>query len=223
MKLLIVEDEIPLADSLKRGLTEAGYEVTVLTDGEIAFAEARKNIFNLIILDWRLPLKSGVDVCRDLRSEGNRSLILMLTAMDSVESRILGLESGADDYLTKPFSFQELLARIHALSRRAEATVQTTFTIDDLIVDTMTRTVTRGGQKISFSTKEYALLECFVRNQNRILSRNEIAERVWNITFETGTNVIDVYINYLRQKLDVGSRKQLIHTIYRSGYVMKDS
>lgn len=223
MKLLIVEDEIPLADSLKRGLTEAGYEVTVLTDGETAFAEARKNIFNLIILDWRLPLKSGVDVCRDLRSEGNRSLILMLTAMDSVESRILGLESGADDYLTKPFSFQELLARIHALSRRAEATVQTTFTIDDLIVDTMTRTVTRGGQKISFSTKEYALLECFVRNQNRILSRNEIAERVWNITFETGTNVIDVYINYLRQKLDVGSRKQLIHTIYRSGYVMKDS
>ena len=146
----------------------------------------------------------------------------MLTAMDSIENRVTGLESGADDYLIKPFSFQELLARIHALLRRAATATQTTYRVDDLAIDTMTRSVKRGGIPISLSTKEYALLEYFIRNVHTVLSRSQIAKDVWNISFDTGTNVIDVYVNYLRQKLDIGNRKQLIHTIYRSGYVMKE-
>lgn len=221
MNLLIVEDEAMLADSLQRGLTEAGYSVSIAGDGEAALAEIRAHGYDLVLLDWRLPKKSGIDVCRELRSEGNHTLIIMLTALDSIESKVDGLESGADDYLTKPFSFQELIARIHALLRRTVNPIQTMFTIDDLVVNTLTRTVRRGGQPIVLSSKEFALLEYFLRNINTVLSRAQIAQQVWNIASHTGTNIIDVYINFLRQKLDIGSRKQLIHTVYRAGYVLK--
>ena len=222
MNLLIVEDEALLADSLQRGLTEAGYSITTVGDGEAALAEIRARSYDLVLLDLRLPKKSGIDVCRELRSEGNATLILMLTALDSLESKVEGLESGADDYLTKPFSFQELIARIHALLRRSTAPLpQTIFNIDDLVVNLLARTVQRGGQPVSLSSKEYALLEYFLRNINTVVTRQQIAQQVWNISSPTGTNVIDVYVNFLRQKLDIGSRKQLIHTVYRAGYVLK--
>ncbi len=221
MNLLIVEDEEMLADSLQRGLSEAGYTVSVVGDGEAAIEEIRTHSYDLVLLDLRLPKKSGIDVCRELRTEGNRTPIIMLTALDSIESKVDGLESGADDYLTKPFSFQELIARIHACLRRAVSTTQTMFTIDDLVVDTLTRSVRRGGQPISLSSKEFSLLEYLLRNINTVLSRAQIAQQVWNISSDTGTNVIDVYINFLRQKLNTGSRRQLIHTVYRAGYVLK--
>lgn len=221
MNLLIVEDEETLSDSLKRGLTEAGYSVSVTHDGDTALNLVNTNQFDLLILDWRLPKKSGIEVTKQLRIDGNDILILMLTAMDDVESRVLGLETGADDYLTKPFSFQELLARIHALFRRSIVHAQTTYMIDDLILDTLTRTVRRGDNKIILTTKEYALLEYFMRNIGTVLSRAQIAEHVWNISFDTGTNLIDVYVNYIRQKLDTGNRRQLIHSVYKVGYVMK--
>ena len=222
MNLLIVEDEALLADSLQRGLTEAGYSITIVGDGEAALAEIRVRSYDLVLLDLRLPKKSGIEVCRELRSEGNTTLILMLTALDSLESKVDGLDSGADDYLTKPFSFQELIARIHALLRRSASPLpQTIFTIDDLAVNLLARTVQRGGQPISLSAKEFALLEYFLHNINAVVTRQQIAQQVWNISSPTGTNVIDVYINFLRQKLDIGSRKQLSHTVYRAGYVLK--
>jgi two-component system, OmpR family, copper resistance phosphate regulon response regulator CusR len=221
MNLLIVEDEAILADSLQRGLTEAGYSVSIVGDGEAALTEIRAHGYDLVLLDWRLPKKSGIDVCRELRSEGNHTLIMMLTALDSIENKVDGLKSGADDYLTKPFAFQELTARIHALLRRSISLPQTMFTIDDLVVNTLTRTVRRGGQSIGLSSKEFALLEYFLRNVNTVISRQQIAQQVWNIDSPTGTNIIDVYVNFLRQKLDIGSRRQLIHTVYRSGYLLK--
>jgi len=221
MRLLVVEDEKPLAQSLRKGLVEEGYAVDVAYDGAQGLFLAKTEEYDAIILDWRLPKRSGQEVCQELRGAGIDTPILILTVLEAVENKILGLDSGADDYLTKPFSFQELTARIRALLRRAQGQPKAPLQLDDLVLDPARHKVSRGGKTIILTGKEYALLEYLLRNQNKVVTRTAIAEHVWDINFDTNTNVIDVYINHLRQKLDCGSRRPLIHTVYGVGYIME--
>lgn len=221
MRILVIEDEKRLSDVLRKGLSEEGYIVDVAQDGDEGYRMAIDTEYDLIILDWRLPKRTGVDLLRELRSEGCAIPVLMLTARIEIADRVEGLDAGADDYLTKPFAFEELLARVRALLRRERRETSATLEIDDLVVDPATHAVKRGGVSISLSTREYALLEYFLRNRNRVLSRTVIAEHVWDFPYATTTNVIDVYVKYLRDKLDVGSRRPLIHTIRGTGYIMR--
>lgn len=221
MRILLVEDEAPIADFISRGLTEHGFGVDVARDGEEALDWPAVADFDIIILDVMLPRRDGIDVCRTLRQRGLRTPVLMLTARDAVEDRVLGLDSGADDYLVKPFAFAELLARLRALSRREPALLGNALRIADLLLDTATRRVSRAGADVDLTAKEFAILEYLMRHPNQVLSRNLIAEHVWNYDFENSTNVIDVHIKNLRKKVNDRDGK-LIQTLRGAGYRVSD-
>lgn len=231
MKILIVEDEVAVAEVLKRGLMEAGYETAVAADGEKGFTMASENPWDLIILDINLPGLNGLDLCRKLRQTDEITPVLMLTALSMSDDIVAGLEAGADDYLSKPFRFNELYARIRALTRRKKITSSAMppsdhtspeiFTLADLQIDFDAREVKRAGKAIQLTAREYALLEYLAKNSGKVRSRLQIAEAVWNLDFETGTNFIDVYINYLRNKIDKPFDKKLIHTVTGFGYTLR--
>lgn len=222
MRILVVEDEKKVASFIKKGLEEEHYAVDIAYDGEEGLALAQINEYDLILLDIMLPKLDGMEVLTRIRGNGSSVPILILTAKDSVEDIVTGLDTGSDDYLTKPFSFAELVARVRALLRRRANEKMDILTVGDLSLSTSTHRVKRGGRKIELTPKEYALLEYFMRNPNRILTRTLITEHVWDYHFDPETNVIDVYVNYLRKKIDHGFQKKLIHTIRGSGYIMKD-
>jgi heavy metal response regulator len=221
MRILVVEDEAKMAGFIKRGLEEEGSVVDVSPDGHDGLYRATTGTYDLILLDITLPLMDGFEVCRKLREEHVSTPILLLTARDSVEMKVRGLDSGADDYLTKPFAFAELLARIRALRRRDRAEVNLRLQIGDLILDPLSRRVTRANQQITLTSKEYSLLECFMRHPDQVLSRTVLSEKVWDETFDSFTNVIDVYVNYLRNKIDRNFSPKLIHTVRGAGYVLR--
>ena len=220
MRLLLVEDEPQMAGFIAKGLREQSYAVDVASDGEQALYEADINDYDLIILDIRLPVKDGFAVCRELRERGFRPPILMLTALDGAEDMVSGLNYGADDYLSKPFDFRVLLARIRALLRRAEQVRPNVIQVADLTLDTLNHTATRNGRNIRLTAKEYALLELLMLRAGQILGRATIAEHVWDENFDPFSNVIDVYVNRLRKKIDHGSDRQLIHTRRSEGYML---
>jgi DNA-binding response OmpR family regulator len=222
MQILIVEDELKIAHFLKRGLMEESYVVDIASDGEKALEKLEINTYDFVILDLMIPKVDGVTVCRAIREKDANIPILMLTAKDSVEDKIAGLDAGADDYMTKPFSFTELSARIRALLRRGKKADPTIFTIDNLQLNPATRTATRGGKSITLTTREYALLEYFMRNPNRLLSKTVILEHVWDYNYDGLSNIVETYIKYLRKKLQTSkSDKELIHTLRGSGYIFK--
>jgi len=218
MRVLVVEDEHRIADFISRGLSEQGYAVDVAYNGDEALDWVEVAEFDVIVLDVMLPVRDGIEVCRTLRQRGLRTPILMLTARDAVEDRVRGLDSGADDYLVKPFAFAELLARLRALTRRESAVVGTVLQVDDLILNTTTREASRQGMSLELTSKEYALLEYLMRHPNQVLTRTMIAEHVWNYEFDNSTNVIDVHIRNLRRKIDDPSPTKLIHTVRGAGY-----
>ncbi|CAN5918474.1 response regulator transcription factor [soil metagenome] len=224
MKILIVEDEPKVAAFLKKGLSEQGYEVELAYDGTVGVKLALEQEFDLVILDVILPGISGVEVCRQIREAKSNLFILMLTALGSTDEKIMGLDSGADDYLVKPFEFQELLARIRALSRRSqEGAKREILRIADLEMDLLKKAVTRSGVHISLTAREFGLLQYLLRNKGRVVSRVDIIEHVWETSFDSGSNVIDVYINFLRKKIDKDYPTKLIHTLVGMGYVIKES
>lgn len=217
----MVEDEKKVASFIKRGLEEEFYAVDVAHDGEEALYLAATNDYDLVILDILLPKIDGLEVLHTLRAKGYMIPILMLTAKGSVDDIVKGLDTGCDDYLTKPFAFAELLARTRALLRRKEKETVTQLAVADLLLDPMTHTVTRGNNRIDLTAKEFALLEYLVRNVNRVVTRTMISEHVWNYDFDPMTNVIDVYVNHLRKKIDRDTDQKLIHTIRGAGYMVK--
>jgi DNA-binding response OmpR family regulator len=221
MRILVVEDEAKVASFIRRALEEESYAVDVCADGAQGLAMARGGGYDLVVLDVMLPGLSGVEVLTSLRQGKIATPVLILTAQTQVEHRVRGLDAGADDYLTKPFAIEELLARARALLRRGSGAAAGVLEVDDLVLNPATREVTRGGQRIELTAKEYALLDYLMRNAGRVLTRPMIAEHVWNQDFDTYTNVIDVYVTYLRAKIDRGHARRLIHTVRGSGYVLK--
>jgi len=220
MRLLLVEDDARIARFVAKGLREQAYAVDVSATGEDALYQAAVNAYDLVILDVMIPAPDGFAVCRELRKSGQRMPILMLTARDAVEDRIAGLDHGADDYLTKPFEFRELLARLRALLRRSGELRSEKITIADLVLDTGAQTAKRAGRNITLTAKEYALLEYLARNVGRVVRRAEIAEHVWDETFDPFSNLIEVYINRLRRKIDEDAPKPLLQTRRGVGYVL---
>lgn len=220
MRVLLVEDEQNVASFLKKGLEEEFYTVDVAEAGGDGLAMATSKEYDCIILDVMLPEMSGIEICKKLRSANVKTPILMLTALDSIGSKVEGLESGADDYLTKPFAFSELLARIRALLRRAPDSLSE-LTLNDLRMDLLSRRVFRGDQEIVLTQKGFAILEYFLRNKGRVLSRTQIIENIWGYNFDPNTNVVDVHIKFLREKIDKDFKTRLIHTVRGSGYVLK--
>jgi DNA-binding response OmpR family regulator len=220
MRLLLVEDDAGIARFVAKGLREQAYAVDVVASGEEALYQAAINSYDLVILDVMVPAPDGFAVCRELRKSGQRMPILMLTARDAVEDRISGLDHGADDYLTKPFEFRELLARLRALLRRSDNLRPESIVVADLLLDTAGQNASRGGRTISLTTKEYALLEFLARNAGRVVGRAEIAEHVWDEEFDPFSNLIEVYVNRVRRKIDAGSSTPLIHTRRGAGYVL---
>ena len=221
MRLLVVEDEKKVASFIKKGLEEEGYVVDVAADGESGLRMALDQVHDLIVLDLHLPKKNGLRVLQELRAEKVNTPVLLLTVRAAIEDKVLGLDAGADDYLTKPFAFQELLARVRALLRRRAEAEATVLRVGDLTLDPARRLVFRGEEKIDLTLKEFTLLEYFMRNSGRVLTRTMIAERVWGYDFDPMTNVIDVYVNYLRKKIDAAQERKLIHTVRGVGYVLK--
>jgi len=220
----LAEDDYKIATLIKNGLAENGYEVSVYQDGNIALQAFQSNSFQLLILDVMMPHITGIDICRQLRQAQIQTPILMLTALGTIDDKVNGLEAGADDYLVKPFHFRELLARIEAMLRRQNlsATVQNKqLEFEDVILDISSKEVKRAGALIDLTAKEFHLLELFMRNPNRLLSRQYIAEQVWEVNFDTGTNVVDVYVNFLRNKIEKGFERKLIHTKIGMGYIFK--
>lgn len=223
MKILLVEDEPKVASFIKQGLEEQQYDVTVAFDGFFGKKLAVQNPYDLIILDVLIPQINGIEVCKQIRAENISTPVLMLTALGTTDDKVLGLDSGADDYLVKPFDFKELLARVRVLTKRYVDKVYQSSKIQvaDLEMNMDEKTVRRHGKKIDLTAKEFALLEYFVRHKGKVLSRTEIAEKVWDLNFDTGTNVIDVYVNFLRKKIDKDFDVKLIHTVVGMGYIMK--
>ncbi|OUJ72656.1 response regulator transcription factor [Hymenobacter crusticola] len=223
MKILLVEDEPKVSAFIRRGLEEENYEVEVAYDGHFGRQLALTHDYELIILDVILPNMSGLEVLRAVRAQDQQVPILMLTALGTTTDKLQGFDGGADDYLVKPFDFQELLARVRALTRRRGTEKKgALLTLADLTLDTAAKTVTRGGQPLKLTAREFGLLELFMRHKGRVLSRAEIAENSWEEAFDSGSNVIDVYVNYLRNKIDKGFSKKLIHTVVGMGYVMRE-
>jgi heavy metal response regulator len=218
MKILIVEDEKRITSFIRKGLQYEGYTVDVSYEGENGLEKAKDENIDLIILDVMLPKKDGISVCRELREMGISTPVIMLTAKDGVDDRVKGLDAGADDYLVKPFAFKELLARIRSLLRRGDAVKQLILQVGDLELDPSSREVRRRDKIIDLSKKEYSLLEYLMRNKNQVLTRTMIAEHVWDYDFDSFTNTIDVYIRYLRKKIDDGFEVKLIKTIRGIGY-----
>ena len=223
MNILVIEDEPNVAGFLKKGLEEQLHRVTIAYDGILGTRLALANNFDLVILDIILPLANGLEACLQIKRVKKDLPILMLTALGTVSDKVKGFENGADDYLTKPFHFEELLARIKALDRRRIIVSSGAFfSVGDLTMDCYSRTVKRNGKIISLTVREFSLLEVLMFNKNRVLSRTYIAEAVWGINFNRGTNLIDVYINYLRAKIDKGNSHRLIHTIVGMGYMIRE-
>jgi two-component system, OmpR family, copper resistance phosphate regulon response regulator CusR len=220
VKVLLVEDEPRVARFVARGLREQTYAVDVARDGEEGIYYATENEYDVVILDVMLPVKDGYAVCRELRAAGFRTPILMLTARGALDDKVTGLDCGADDYLTKPFEFAELLARLRALLRRPVQLRPETVRIADLTLNTGTHAVTRASKCIGLTAKEYALLEFFVLNENRVVNREQISQHVWDENFDPSSNIIDVYVNRLRTKIDAGSDRPLIHTRRGEGYML---
>ena len=220
MRVLLVEDEPRVAGFIAKGLREQTYAVDVARDGPEALYSAGVNDYDLVILDVMLPVKDGYAVCRELRGSGLRTPILMLTARDAVDDRVKGLDCGADDYLTKPFDFKELLARLRALVRRTAEIRPEVIRVLDLTLNTANHTAGRAGKPISLTAKEYALLEFLLMNQNRVVNREQIAEHVWDENFDPFSNIIDVYIRRLRAKIDDAFERPLIHTRRGAGYIL---
>lgn len=226
MRILVVEDQVKMANFLKKGLQEVGYAVDIAESGTAAESFCAQGEYDLIILDVMLPDQSGIDTARHFRRDGFGGPILMVTALSTTKDKVNGLDAGADDYLTKPYSFEELHARVRALLRRKNTSatgVASTLQFSDLELDLIQRKARRAGQEISLTTKEFALLEYFMRNPERPLGRISIAEHVWDIHFDSESNVIDVYINLLRKKVDAPFGKKLIHTVVGVGYALKES
>jgi heavy metal response regulator len=221
VRLLVVEDESKVASFIKKGLEEEGYAVDLAADGELGLAMALERVHDLIILDIRLPKMDGLRVLQMLRRDKITAPVLLLTVRATIEDKVLGLDAGADDYLTKPFAFQELVARVRALLRRRAEAEPTVLQVGDLSLDPARRTVTRGGVKIDLTAREFALLDYFMRNPGRVLTRTMIAEHVWDYSFDTSTNVIDVYVNYLRKKIDAEREPKLLHTVRGAGYMLR--
>jgi DNA-binding response OmpR family regulator len=220
MRVLLVEDDSRIAHFVAKGLREQTYAVDVVGSGEEALYQAAINPYDVVILDVMIPTPDGFAVCKTLRKSGQRMPILMLTARDAVEDRIEGLDHGADDYLTKPFEFRELLARLRALLRRPTTLQPARLVVADLVVDTAEQTVSRDGRTIPMTAKEYALVEFLARNANRVVGRAEIAEHVWDEEFDPFSNLIEVYVNRVRRKIDAGAVKPLLHTRRGAGYVL---
>ena len=220
MRLLLVEDDARIARFVAKGLREQAYAVDVASTGEEALYQAAINTYDLVILDVMIPGRNGFEVCGELRKSGQRMPILMLTARDAVEDRITGLDRGADDYLTKPFEFRELLARLRALLRRSGELRPAKIAIADLVLDTAAQSASRGGRAVTLTAKEYALLEFLARNAGRVVGRAEIAEHVWDETFDPFSNLIEVYVNRVRGKIDADSEKPLLHTRRGAGYIL---
>ena len=223
IKILVVEDEPKVAAFIKEGLEEEQYEVTTVFDGYFGLKIASEQKFDVILLDLMLPYTNGLEICKKLRELQIQTPILMLTALGSTDDKVIGLDAGADDYLVKPFDFKELLARIRVLHKRInnQNFESAILSIADLILNTETKTVTRNEVLIDLTAKEFLLLEYFLKNKSRVISRKEIAEKVWGLNFDTGTNVIDVYINFLRKKIDKDFSLKLIHTIIGMGYTIR--
>ncbi|MDP4175416.1 MAG: response regulator transcription factor [Bacteroidota bacterium] len=223
MKVLIIEDEKKVSSFIKRGLEEEYYTVDVAYDGKTGESMALNEEYDVILLDIMLPQKDGIAVLKTLRGEKISTPVLLLTAKHTIEEKVEGLDAGADDYLTKPFAFEELLARLRALLRRSETDKSIHLKAADLILDTQTHNVTRNGIEITLTPKEYSILEYLLRNKNRVISRTKLSEHVYDYHFDTDTNVIDVYINKLRNKIDKDFDKQLLHTVRGVGYIIKDN
>ncbi|WP_447968197.1 response regulator transcription factor [Nitrospira sp. M1] len=221
MRILVVEDEPKVASFIRRALEEESYAVDVCADGQQGQDWAQSIDYDLIVLDLMLPGIPGLELLKQIRKGGVKTPVMILTARSEVDQRVKGLDAGADDYLTKPFAIEELLARARALLRRAGGVPTGILEVGDLVLNPVTREVTRGDQRIELTTKEYALLEYLMRNAGRVLTRPMITEHVWDLDFDTFTNVIDVYISYLRNKIDKGREQSLIQTVRGSGYVMR--
>lgn len=225
MKILVIEDEQSVSSFIKKGLEEHGHEVTQAFDGSMGIRMASQNQYDLIILDIILPGINGLEVCQKLREQGDTQIpVLMLTALAATDDIVTGLDAGADDYLKKPFKFKELLARVRALTRRKNlATTSNQLSVADLQLDLDSKTVTRDNKPIKLTAREFNLLEYLIRNKGRVVSRVDILENVWEVNFDMGTNVIDVYVNYLRNKIDKHFSPKLIHTVVGMGYVLKEN
>ena len=221
MRILVVEDEKKLNELISSKLKLEHYSVDSCYDGTDALDYLRGAEYDAVVLDIMLPGMSGLDVLRHIRRKDDRTPVLLLTAKDSIEDRVKGLDTGADDYLVKPFAFDELMARIRVMMRRGSQSISNVFTLADLVVDCDARTVTRGGIPITLSSKEFSVLEYMIRNAGTVLSRDKISRHIWNYDYEGGSNVVDVYIRYLRKKLDEGHTPKLIHTIRGAGYVLR--
>lgn len=222
MKILLVEDEERLASFIRKGISAEGYEVTVAFDGRTGLSLFRKDIYDIIILDVNLPQLNGFELCRLIRLENEDVPVLMLTALDSMADKSDGFNAGADDYLAKPFEFQELLLRLRALTRRNGFKQKQILRLADLELNLDTKTVTRAGKRIDLTTREYSLMEYLMLNKGKTISRVDISERVWSLNFDSNTNVIDVYISYLRKKIDKDFSPKLLHTIVGMGYVLRE-
>ncbi len=221
---MLLEDEPKTLQSVKQGLEENGYDVDFAYDGLIGLQLARRNQYQLIISDIIMPGINGVELCQELRNGGNETPFLMLTALSTTDDKVIGFDAGADDYLVKPFEFKELLARVRALTKRGSNVKQTSQVLgfSDLIVNLDAKTVHRSEKKIDLTAREFSLLVYLIRNQGRVVSKAEIAEQVWEIDIDAGTNLIEVYVNYLRKKIDRDFATKLIHTQFGMGYVMKE-
>ncbi|SDQ45162.1 two component transcriptional regulator, winged helix family [Chryseobacterium soldanellicola] len=232
-KIILIEDETGVVSFIKKGLQENGYEVSVAFDGKTGVQLVQSNDFDLVILDIMLPEMNGLDACKEIRKTNKHVPILFLTALGTSENIVLGLESGGDDYLVKPFKFIELVARVKSLLRRSNNNIpeitepevdnEHVFQFSDLILNDYTKKVTRAGEEISLTSTEYKLLLYFLNNPEKVISRAEILDAVWGVNYELGTNVVDVYVNYLRKKLDHKEDNKLIHTVIGMGYVLKKS
>jgi len=221
MRILVVEDQKKTAQFIRKGLVEQGYAVDIVDNGQEAENSAELHSYDLIILDVMLPGQNGMEVCRNLRHLKVQAPILMLTALTGTEDKVRGLDSGADDYLGKPFEFNELLARVRALVRRHQG-AKPRLKVGDLELDTASRKASRGGKEITLTAKEYALLEYLMQHAGKVVTRTELSEHVWDIHFDNESNVIDVYINFLRKKIDKGFEKPLLQTVIGAGYVLKE-
>jgi len=222
MRILVVEDEKKVAQFIKQGLEEEHYSVDVAHDGEKGLFMAQSEQYDLLVIDVMLPKKSGLDLIREVRAAQGTTPALMLTAKASTEDKVAGLDSGADDYLTKPFAFAELLARVRSLLRRGAKEKSTLLAVADLELDTVTHKAKRAGRTIELTAKEYALLEFFLRNKDRVLSRAIISEHIWDYNFDTGTNILDVDVNHLRNKVDSSTDRKLLRTVRGVGYILKE-
>ena len=223
MRILLIEDEKKTLQSLSQGLEETGWIVNTASEGQLGLRLAQQSDYDVIVSDITMPGISGLEICRQLRKEGIATPILLLTALSHTDDKVTGLEAGADDYLAKPFEFKELVARIKALSRRPTASLrmENVLRFHDLEQDLNAKMVRRAGKDIMLTPREFSLLEFFLLNPDKVLSKTEIAEKVWDVDFDTGTNVIEVYVNYLRNKMDKGFEQKFIHTQFGQGYILK--